>query len=117
MRARGARALEPLEDPLLVERGDADAVVPDTERCGLGIAGERYFNRLSSAELDRVRHDVLDDLREGDAVPLAVNILGDAQLQRRAGMGRRRALLLDRVAQLGREIDRLRLQRDALSGG
>ncbi len=106
-----------ISDPLLVELGDADAVVPDAERCGFGIAGKRYFDRLSGTELDRVRHDVLDDLREGDAVPLAVNILGDAQLQRRARMGRRRALLLDRLAQQGREIDRLRLQRDAFSGG
>src|SRR6266851_1953237 len=73
MRARAVRALEPLEDPLLVELGDADAVVPDPERCGIGVAGKRYFDRLSGTELDRVRHDVLDDLREGDAVPLAVN--------------------------------------------
>ena len=114
------RAVEALEQPVLLGGGDPDAGVGDLDHraavAALGAHGDRPAGRR---ELDRVGHEVVDDL--GEPVGVAGERrdrvgLGD-QLQ--AGLLGTRAAGRDGVAHDGLEIDlaALEVERSGLDLG
>ena len=72
-------ALEPFEHALLILRLDPDPVVADLEEHVRFPALQPHFDRLAGAVLGRVADQVVDQLIEASAVPVAAHRAVDLQ--------------------------------------
>src|SRR5262249_8033167 len=86
--ARRYAALEPLEDVRKPIGVDPHSVIAHREP-GVAVAKiETHVDGRAGAELDGVREQIRDDLRETRSVPRSHDLAGDADADRRARSGR-----------------------------
>src|SRR5439155_16945450 len=108
--AAGHGALEALEDPSLIGRIDADAVIADFEHHALPVLGELDFHRLAGAVLHGIADQVVDHLLEPQRVPASGELSFRLHLDPAAG-GRELSLeSREALAHRRRQIDLLALE-------